>query len=50
MSFVEGIISPQASQMCCDTPLLFGKDIHISIFRFIFRGDDGDDEELGGRN
>ena len=41
MSFIEGIVCPQASQMCCDTPPFFGKDIPISNFIFILRGGGG---------
>ena len=48
MSFVGGIICPQASQTCCDTPLLSGKHIPFSSVIFIFRGGDGADE-LGSR-
>ena len=32
MSFVGDIICPQASQTCCDTPPILGKDIPISNF------------------
>ena len=49
MSFAEGIVCPQALQMCCDTPPHLGKDISIASFRFILRGGDGGDEALGGR-
>ena len=40
MSFVEGIVCPQASQMCCDTPPSFGKDIP-SNFLFCALGGGG---------
>ena len=43
MFFVGGITCPQALQICCDTPPLFGKDIPVSSFLFILRdGDVGD--------
>ena len=32
MFFAGGIICPQASRMCCDTPPFLGKDIPISSF------------------
>ena len=38
MSFAEGIVCPQASQMCCDTPPLFGKDLPRLNFLSSFRG------------
>ena len=41
MSFVEGIVCPQASQTCCDTPPTFGKDIPRLNFLFSFRGGGG---------
>ena len=49
MSFVEGIVCPQASQTCCDTPPSFGKDIPRLNFLFCFRGGDGGGEGLGDR-
>ena len=49
MSFVEGIVCPQASQMCCDTPPSFGKDIPRLNFLFCLGGGDGGGEGLGGR-
>ena len=49
MSFVEGIVCPQASQICCDTPPSFGKDIPRLNFLFCLRGGDGGGEGLGGR-
>ena len=39
---------PQASQMCCDTPSLFGKVIPRLIFLFSFRVG-GRGEGLDGR-
>ena len=50
MSFVEGIVCPQASQTCCDTPPSFGKDIPRLNLLFCLRGDDGGGEGLGERN
>ena len=47
MSFVEGIVCPQASQMCCNTPPSFGKDIPRLIFLFCLRGGDAGGEGLG---
>ena len=41
MSFVEGIVCPQASQMCCDTPPSFGKDIRRLNFLFCALGGGG---------
>ena len=38
MSLAEGIICPQASQTCCDTPPPFEKDIPSLNFLFSFRG------------
>ena len=49
MSFVEGIVCPQASQTCCDTPPSFGKDTPGLNFLFCLRGGDGGGEALGGR-
>ena len=49
MSFVEGIVCPQASQTCCDTPPSFGKDIPRLNFLFCLRGGDGGGEGLRGR-
>ena len=40
MSFAEGIVCPEASQTCCDTPPSFGKDIPRLIF-FSFLGGGG---------
>ena len=36
MSFLEGIVCPQALQTCCDTPPSFGKDIPRLNFLFAF--------------
>ena len=48
MFFVGGIYCPQASETCCNTHPLFGRDIPISNILFILRGgDDGDG--LGSR-
>ena len=41
MSFADGIVLPQASQMCCDIPLPCGTDIPRLNFLFSFRGDGG---------
>ena len=49
MSFVEGIICPQASQMCCDTPPSFGKDIPRFNSLFCALGGDSGGEGLRGR-
>ena len=40
MSFGSRSDCPQASQMCCDTRTLFGKDIPRLDFVFRFRDDD----------
>ena len=42
MTFVEGIVWSQASQMCCDTPYSFGKDIPRLNPLFNFRGGGGE--------
>ena len=49
MSFAEGIVCPQASHMCFDTPPPLGKDIPLSSFRFNLDGGDGGNGGLGGR-
>ena len=49
MSFVEGIVCPQASQTCCDTPPSCGKDIPRLNFLFCLRRGDGGGERLRGR-
>ena len=49
MSFVEGIVCPQASQTCCDTPPSVGKDIPRLNFLFCLRGGDGCGEGLSDR-
>ena len=49
MSFVEGIVCPQASQTCCETPPSCGKDIPRLNFLFCLRGGDGGGEGLRGR-
>ena len=43
MSYVGGIFCPQASQTCCDTPPVFGKDFPIPNFLFTLRSGDGGD-------
>ena len=49
VSFTAGIVCPQASQMCCDIPPSFAKDIPRLIFLFCALGGDGGGEELGDR-
>ena len=49
MSFVEGIVCPEASQMCCDTPPSFGKVIPRLNFLCCALGGDGGGEGLKGR-
>ena len=48
MSFSAGIVCPQASQTCCDTPPSFGKDIPRLNLLFIFLGGDDGGEGVGG--
>ena len=48
MSFASGNVCPQASQTCCDTAPLLGKDIPILSFLFCFLGGGGR-EGLEGR-
>ena len=47
MSFTAGIVCPQASQTCCDSPPSFGKDIPRLNLLFIFLGGDGGEEGVG---
>ena len=49
VSFTDRIACPQASQMCCDTPPSFGKDIPRLIFLFCALRGDGGGEGLGDR-
>ena len=49
VSFTDGIVCPQASQMCCDTPPSLGKDIPRLIILFCAPGGDGGGEGLGDR-
>ena len=41
VSFTDGIVCPQSSQMCCDTPPSLGKDIPRLIFLFCALGGGG---------
>ena len=41
VSFTDGIVCPQASQMCCNNPPSLGKDIPRLIFLFCALGGGG---------